>query len=313
MPAQAPSAALPTLMLRPLPTATPTILPSPTSSPTRTISPTSTPAVLVGAGDIATCGDIPESQGDEKTVAIIESVLREYPHAAVFTAGDNAYGEGTRAQFKNCFGPTWGKFKDRIHPAIGNHEYLTDQGAPYFEYFGEAAGAPGEGFYSYDLGDWHILVMNSNCDYIACGPNSRQVAWMTEDLKANPTQCSLAVWHHPRFSSGLAGDSGIINPFWRTAIDLGVDVIVSGHDHDYERFDPMDALGNADPNGARLFVVGAGGGELRGWGEIKPNSVVRYNGDHGVISFVLYPNRYEWTFHPAEDLALTDSGSADCH
>ncbi|RPJ40962.1 MAG: alkaline phosphatase, partial [Chloroflexi bacterium] len=304
----------------PTPTKTSTLLPSPSPTSLPTLppntatpspSPTPTPAVLIGAGDIAVCGDAPELQGDEKTAALIENQIRQYPGAVVFTAGDTAYGEGSPAQLRNCFGPTWGRFKDRIRPAAGNHDYMTGSGSPYFEYFGAAAGETAQGYYSYDLGDWHIVVLNSNCNDIACGPDSKQVKWLRDDLQNSGKACILAYWHHPRWSSGLAGGR-FAATFWRTAAELGVDVVVNGDDHDYERFAPMDAEGNADPNGVREFVVGTGGAPLRQWGEIRPNSEVRYNGAHGVIQFKLSPGHYEWEFIPAEDTALTDTGSGAC-
>jgi len=190
---------------------------------------------------------------------------------------------------------------------------MTQQGAPYYQYFGAAAGEPGKGYYSYDLGSWHIVVLNSNCNDIACGPNSPQVEWLREDLNASASQCTLAYWHHPRFSSGLAGGSGAVNPFWRTVVEQDVEVVVNGHDHDYERFSQLNVEGEADPNGTRLFIVGTGGGVLRDFGEIKPNSEVRYYGTNGVIQFKLFPGRYEWQFVPADDQALTDMGEGDCH
>lgn len=291
----------------------PTFIPTPVPSATPMMTPTPIPAVLIGAGDIAYCGDGPEYQGDEHTAETIGKLLQESPDAAIFTAGDTVYGDGTMDELKKCFDPSWGKYKDRIHPAPGNHDYMTDQGAPYYAYFGAAAGEAGKGYYSYDLGDWHIVVLNSNCNDIACGKDSAQVQWLREDLQKSGKLCTLAYWHHPRFSSGKAGGSSAVDAFWKTAVELGVDVVVNGHDHDYERFAPMNASGDADPNGVRAFVVGTGGAVLRDFGEIKPNSEVRYNGTHGVIEFKLYPGSYEWVYVPSEDIALTDMGSGVCH
>lgn len=301
-------------ILAPTPTAapSPTAVSSPTAAPSPTVTPTPIPAVLIGAGDIAYCGDAPEYQGDEQTAALIEQQLQQWPHAAVFAAGDVVTGEGTRAEYNNCFGPSWGRFKERVRPVPGNHDYMTGGGAPYYEYFGAAAGEPGKGYYSYDLGDWHIVALNSNCDDVACGPNSPQVKWLEEDLRASAAKCTLAYWHHPRFSSGLAGDNGITNPLWRTVVEAGVEVVVGGHDHNYERFAPLNVQGEADPTGTRLFVVGTGGSPLRDFGAVKPHSEVRYSGTNGVIQFKLYPGRYEWQFIPADDAALTDMGSGEC-
>ncbi len=294
-------------------TPTPTVVPSPTATLTPAPTPTPAPYVLIGAGDIAFCGDAPEYQGDEQTANLVEKLLAQNPNAAVFTAGDNVYGEGTLAELKNCFGTTWGRFKDKIHPSAGNHDYMTDQGQPYYTYFGEAAGPAGIGYYSYNLGDWHIVALNSNCNDIACGPNSAQVKWFQEDLQSNPQPCTLVYYHHPRFSSGIAGGSGSTIAFWKTAVELGVDVIVNGHDHDYERFAPMDADGNPDPKGVQEFVVGTGGAVLRDFDQIKSNSEVRYNRTHGVIEFQLFPGHYQWTFMPAEESDFTDAGAGTCH
>lgn len=283
-----------------------------TSLPSATLAPTPAPAVLIGAGDIAYCGDAPEYQGDERTAAIVQSMLKDAPGATVMTVGDTVYGSGTRTELKDCFDPSWGQFKDRIRPALGNHDIQTENGAPYFDYFGAAAGPVGKGYYSYNLGSWHIVVLNSNCNDIACTPDSQQVKWLREDLQQNQTLCTLAYWHHPRWSSGLGG-GGAAATFWKTAAELGVDVVVSGHDHDYERFAPMNAGGDADPQGTREFVVGTGGATLRPFGRIKTNSEVRIAGTHGVIQFSLYPDHYQWQFVPAEEPSMTDQGTGACH
>lgn len=295
-----------TATVQPTNTPSPTHTATPTDTPAPTITPTPTPIVLLGAGDIAYCGEA--HLGDEMT----RDLLADFPDAVIFTAGDNVQGEGTRAEFRNCFGPSWGVFKDRIHPSPGNHDYDTEDGAPYYEYFGRAAGEAGQGFYSYDIGDWHMIALNSNCDNIACGPNSKQHQWLRQNLEANNSKCTLLYWHHPRFSSGLAGNYGSVNSFWRSAVELGGDIVVNGHDHDYERFAPMDSEGNADPNGMQLFIVGTGGTTLRDFGEIKPNSEVRYNGGNGIIKFNLYPGWYEWEFIPTIPGDFSDSGSGVC-
>ncbi len=312
-------APLPTPTLVPtlyIPTATPTLLPTFTPSPTITITPTvtpeptftptPTPVVLIGAGDISYCGEA--HIGDEMT----RDLLAQFPEAVIFTAGDNVQGEGTRAEYRNCFGPSWGVFKDRIHPSPGNHDYVTENGAPYYEYFGPAAGEAGLGYYSYDVGSWHLIALNSNCGHVACGPDGRQYEWLRQDLEANASRCTLLYWHHPRFSSGLAGNYGSVKSFWRSAAELGGDVVVNGHDHHYERFAPMDGEGQANPDGVRLFIVGTGGTTLRDFGEIKPNSEARYNDGNGVIKFNLYPGWYEWEFIPAIPGDFSDSGSGIC-
>lgn len=293
------------------PSLTPTPLPSPTStatplpSPTVTLTPTPTPVILIGAGDIAGCGE----EGDEQTAALLE---RE-PQAAIFTAGDNVYDLGAAIEYKNCFGPSWGRFKDRIHPSPGNHDYMTNKGRPYYAYFGAAAGEPLKGYYSYDLGDWHIVALNTNCNEVGCGKESPEALWLRQDLQNSTRRCSLLYWHHPRWSSGLAGTNGAISTFWKIAYEFGAEVVVNGHDHDYERFAPQDGEGSADPLGVREFVVGTGGAYLRKFGEVQPNSEVRNSSTHGVLKLLLYPDRYQWEFIPVEGGEFTDSGSGECH
>jgi hypothetical protein len=271
---------------------------------TATLTPEPTPAVLTGAGDISVCG----FPGAEQTAKLIDALPGE-----VFTAGDNTNESGELYQYQDCFEMTWGRFKDRLHPSPGNHDYMVPDAVDYFTYFGAAAGEPGKGYYSYELGDWHIVALNSNCNAVACGTNSAQMKWLQADLEAHPAKCTLAYWHHPRFSSGLAGTFGMFN-FWNVLYDYGVDVVVNGNDHDYERFAPQDPLGNQDlERGIREFVVGTGGASQRSFDEIQPNSEVRNTGVYGVIQFTLYPDHYDWQFLPVAGGGFTDSGSTLCH
>lgn len=290
-------------------TATPTFTATP--EPTSTPSPTPAPVTLVGAADVSYCGE--DWLGDEESAKVLAAVIEQHPEAQIFVAGDNVQGVGMMAEYLNCFTPTWGQFKDRIHPAPGNHDYMTDQGAPYYTYFGEQAGEAGQGYYSYDLGEWHIIALNSNCNDIGCREGSRQMAWLRQDLENNNKRCTMMYWHHPRYSSGLAGSYGSVYDFWAIGLEYGVEMVVSGHDHGYERFAPQDNDGNASPVGIRQFVVGTGGAYLRDWGEVKPNSEIRDNETHGVIKFTLYPDSYAWEFLPSDDGPLTDSGSGVCH
>ena len=293
--------------------ATPT--PKPTFAAANTITSTATstpaPAVLIGAGDIAYCGK--DNLGDEQTAALLGRLLAKYPQAQIFAVGDTVQGEGLDWEYRDCFGPTWGRFLDRMHPVPGNHEYMTDGGAPYFAYFGARAGVPGEGYYSYDLGAWHIIALNSNCNDIACGPNSAQAAWLRADLAAHPSACTLLYWHYPRWSSGLAGGRAVVAPFWEAAAQSGVEIVISGDDHDYERFAPLDASGKPAAAGIRSFVVGTGGTALRAWGTPAPYSELKNNDTWGVIVFKLYPDRYEWEFVPVDGGKFTDLGSGPCH
>ncbi|NLG97765.1 MAG: alkaline phosphatase [Chloroflexi bacterium] len=290
----------------PSPTASSTPSPSPTATPTITLTPTPAPAVILAAGDIALCG----LDYDEQTAAI----LQRYPEAAVLAVGDTVQDSGRAVEYQNCFEPSWGRFKERIYPVPGNHDYMTESASPYYTYFGSLAGEPGAGYYAFDLNGWHIIGLNSNCNDIACGNESRQVEWLRQELQARAGGCTLLFFHHPRFSSGLAGNYGSVSRFWRVAYENGADVILSAHDHHYERFAPQDPDGNADPqNGIRQFVVGTGGAPLRALGETKPNSEIRDNSTHGVLKLELYPGSYTWTFLPVEGGTFTDSGTTQCH
>jgi hypothetical protein len=263
-------------------------------------------AVLVGAGDIASC----RSTHDEQTASLVDAVP-----GIVFTAGDNAYPSGTAAQFEQCYGPSWGRFRDRTRPAIGNHDALTDAGAPYFNYFGAAAGPAGQGWYSYEAGTWHVIVLNSNCQSIGgCVAGSPQLDWLTADLAAHPAACTLAIWHHPRFSSGEHGNDPQSGAFWQVLYDAGADLIVNGHDHDYERFAPQTPTGVADPGrGIREIVVGTGGESLRLFNVPKPNSEVRNSSSYGVLRLDLAPGSYAWHFMAIPGRSFSDNGSSACH
>jgi hypothetical protein len=263
--------------------------------------------VLVGAGDIADCKEL---SGAAKT-----AVLLDHIEGTVFTLGDNAYDSGTPSQFADCYAPTWGRFKARTKPALGNHDYKTAGAAGYFGYFGAAAGDPKAGYYSYDLGTWHVVVLNSNCGEIGgCQAGSPQEKWLREDLGAHPALCTAAMWHHPRFSSAEHGDDKSMRDLWQALYDAGAEVVLSGHDHDYERFAPQDAGGRRDmERGVRQFVAGTGGRYEYKWGNIQANSEVRNNETFGVLKLTLHPDRYDWEFVPVEGGSFKDSGSAKCH
>jgi acid phosphatase type 7 len=263
--------------------------------------------VLVGAGDIASCSN----DGDERTAKLLDRIS-----GTVFTLGDNVYPSGTAEQFDRCYEPTWGRHKNRTRPTPGNHDYRTAGAAGYFAYFGDAAGDPKKGYYSYDLGAWHVVVLNSNCGEIGgCQKGSAQEKWLREDLAAHPTPCAVAMWHHPRFSSSIEhGNSAAMADFWRALSEAGVDIVLSGHDHDYERFAPQDADGNPDPaRGIREFVVGTGGRSFYQFGQRLPTTEARSNTTHGVLKLTLHPDAYDWQFVPVEGGAFADSGSAKCH
>src|SRR5215216_7014278 len=266
-------------------------------------------AEVVAAGDIASC----RSQGDEATAELVEGI-----DGTVLALGDEAYPRGTAANFEECYGPSWGRFKERTRPVLGNHEYYTEGARGYFEYFGEAAGDPEEGYYSFDVGSWHVVALNSNCEEVRCGPGSSQTRWLEEDLAANDgTRCTLAYMHHPRFSSGEKHGStgGGVEKLWEVLYEADTDVILSAHEHNYERFAPQDPQGRADPErGIREFVVGTGGAaENYPIGKPMENTEVYNDETDGVLRLKLEKNAYEWRFVPVAGKSFTDSGSTGCH
>jgi alkaline phosphatase len=265
-------------------------------------------AVLVGAGDIADCSE----KGHQLTADLLDSLP-----GTVATFGDNAYEEGRRREFRRCYDPHWGRHRERTRPAVGNHEYGTEGARPYFEYFGARAGRRGEGWYSYDLAEWHIVVLNSNCGEIdgGCRAGSPQLRWLEEDLAASDARCTLAYWHHPRFSSGVKhGSYERVAPFWDVLYEHGAEVVLAGHEHHYERFAPQTPAGRRDPRfGIRQFVVGTGGNDAYGFGNAVPTSERRATDLLGVIRLDLKPGRYEWRFVSAEGDDFTDRGTGECH
>jgi acid phosphatase type 7 len=264
-------------------------------------------AVLIGAGDIADCSNLAGAEATAK--------LLEVNPGTVMALGDLAYPNGTAENFK-CYDQTWGRVKNRTRPAVGNHEFHSQGATYYFEYFGAAAGDPKTGYYSYDLGAWHIVVLNSECKEVGgCQARAPEEKWLRADLAAHPTACSLAYFHKPRFSSGLNhGDDPEITAFWQALYDNNVELVLNGHDHDYERFAPQDPNGKADSKrGIREFVVGTGGKSHREFGFTRPNSEVRNNDAYGVLKLTLKPGGYAWQFLPEAGKTFTDSGSGTCH
>jgi hypothetical protein len=284
-----------------------------------------TAPVLAAVGDIACAppGTPTDSTCHQQQTS--QLVLGAAP-TAVAVLGDNQYDNGTAAEYMGSFEPTWGRFKSLIWPVPGNHEYGTSGAAGYFGYFGPRAGDPSLGYYSYDLGYWHLIALNSSCAGPAMpGPPScanvsqgqvttAEVTWLNGDLAAHPGVCTLAYWHHPRFSSGLVGDSPGTGALWDSLYAHGADVVLNGHDHDYERFAPQGPAGNADSQrGIRQFVVGSGGkSHFQFPGAALPNSEVRNDSAFGVLFLTLGPGNYAWTFQ-AEDGTTLDSGANACH
>ena len=231
----------------------------------------------------------------------------------MFTAGDNAYELGTERQFRDCYEPSWGRHKTRTLPAAGNHDWLTSGAAGYRGYFGAAAGSGGVTWYEAAIGSWQVLVLDSDCSQVGgCDAGSAQGRWLRDALGETERACTLAIWHHPRFSSGQHGDDAVVGPFWDALQAAGADVVVNGHDHDYERFAPQDPDGTANPSGIRQFVAGTGGAALRAFDAPRPNSEIRDRSTHGVLRLVLWPDRYEWQFIGV-DGAIRDQGTDRCH
>jgi len=261
------------------------------------------PVVLVGAGDIGEC----TTDGDEVTAALLDNIP-----GTVMTVGDNAYPDGSTTDFQNCFEPNWGRHKARIRPATGNHDYHTPGAAGYFAYFGAAAGDPDKGYYSYQLGAWHIVVLNSSTDMSAASP---QIRWLREDLAASGARCTAAYWHHPRFTSTTRSDDTTLpRAAWEVLWEAGADVVISAHQHHYERFLPQKPGGTRDPMyGIRQFVVGTGGDLGEPFGPPHPNSEIRDNSSYGVLKLTLESQRYRWEFVPGPGQTLRDQGTGECH
>jgi hypothetical protein len=280
------------------PTGSPTVVPSPL--------PSGDP-VLVGAGDIGDC----DATGDESTAKLLDGI-----QGTVMTLGDNAYENGTVAQYHDCYAPNWGRQLARTRPAPGNHDWGKGTLEGYLAYYGAAATGPGGvSWYSYELGTWHVIVLDSSCNEIGgCDASSPQVKWLATDLAASHARCTLAYWHHPRFSSGFHGNSKSVATFWQRLYDAGVDVVVNGHDHDYERFAPQDPTAREDrERGIREFVVGTGGTGLRAFEKTRPNSELRVASVHGVIAFTLHDRSYDWQFIATAGSDFSDRGTANCH
>ncbi len=259
---------------------------------------------MVGAGDIASCG----SSVPATTAALIDGVP-----GTVFTLGDNVYPDATAEEFTDCFDPTWGRFKSRMLPTVGNHEYQTAAAAGYFGYFGAAA-APPNGWYAQDVGTWRVYVLNSECTFVGCTAASAQVAWLTADLESHPRQCVMALWHEPRFSSGVHGDATGMSAIWSTLYAAGAELVLSGHDHDYERLLPMDPAGTWDAaHGIVQIVAGTGGVGHNAFPGVRANSVIRDDTTYGVLQVTLRPGGWDSRFIPASGGSFSDASSGDCH
>jgi hypothetical protein len=270
-------------------------------------------AVLLAAGDIGDCARL-GGVGARTTTKILGGI-----DGTIAALGDLVYPAGTAQAFRDCYATTWGIYKNRTRPVPGNHEYYDGTGtaAPYFEYFGATAGEALKGYYSYDLGGWHILALNSNCVRVDCWIGSPQERWLQNDLAAHPARCILAYWHHPLFSSGRHpghARTEAMRPIWRDLYRAGATLVLNGHEHFYERFAPQDPDGDPDPNGIREFVVGTGGGLAKAYTEPPfRNSEVRKSGEFGILKLVLHQDTYDWEFIGDPSGSLHDAGTGHCH
>jgi len=274
------------------------------------------PLTVYAAGDIADCRySRAEYSGAAQTAAIIAA---GDPQALVLSLGDHTYPNGRAAEFSDCYEPTWGRFKSRTHPAPGNHEYYSGTANGYYGYFGNAAGPKGRGYYSFDAGGWHFISLNSE---MKGEEHERQLLWLKDDLAAHPALCTLAYWHSPLYSSGGHPMTDHMREAWRLLYEAGAELVLSGHDHDYERFAPQDDKGQRDDaRGLRQFVVGTGGAYLTPFRWTVDHSETRQNWRVGVLKLVLKDKGYEWEFLAADNLRqgpqereARDSGAASCH
>jgi len=265
--------------------------------------------VLIGAGDICITSSIAHAKA---TAALISA----RPADHVFTLGDNSNEIGTASQYANCYARAWGAFKSRTRPAAGNHDYMTANAAPYYAYFGSLAGPSGKGYYSYSLANnWHVIVLNAMCSEVGgCQTGSVQEKWLKADLAANPGKHVIAMWHIPAFSSGGAhGNNSSYKAWWTDLYAAHADLVLDGHDHDYERFALQSPAGVATSAGIREFVVGTGGAGQRPFGKIRANSQVRSTGVFGVLQLTLGLHSYSWRFIPVAGKTFTDSGTQATH
>jgi hypothetical protein len=267
---------------------------------------------IYAAGDIADCRKFaPADTPAAETAAIISKGLRRDKNAVVLTVGDHTYPVGLLSEFNDCYDKTWGKFKERTYPAPGNHEYYTPEAVGYYSYFSDANDPTRRSYYSVEVGKWHVVSLNSN---LRDSAYATQLTWLKNDLAKHPSKCTLAYWHHPLFSSGGHGNNNFMKETWKALEAANADVILSGHDHDYERFAPQDVDGKRDDaHGIREFIVGTGGAYLTPIFLHKANSEIVNNHTFGVLKLTLKANSYEWEFIPVAGSTFTDHGKGECH
>lgn len=296
-------------------------------SPEAAATPAADP-VIAAAGDIACAPNDQYYNGGAGSTnncrqSAVSDLLVGTGLTGVLPLGDEQYDAGQLSYFQQVYAPTWGRSDSIVHPALGNHEYLTSGASGYFDYFNGVgiqsgkAGDRSKGYYSYDIGSWHLIVLNSNCSFVACAAGSAQETWLKADLAAHSNACVLAYWHQPRFNSGTAGETTGTSPFWQDLYNASADLVLNGHQHSYERFAPQNASGTADSaRGLREFIVGTGGQSHGTLGATKPNSEVRDIKTFGVLRIALHASSYDWRFAPAAvtgNGTLADSGTQACH
>ena len=263
--------------------------------------PTPGPVRILAAGDIGECGF-----GGQQTGAMLDSM-----DGILLALGDLAYFQGSAVNFRDCYDPAWGRFQGRTRPVPGNHEYETPGATSYFDYFGDLAGNRGLGYYAFTAGSWRIIALNSGAGAGNMSASSPQVQWLRAELDNNRFACTLAYWHHPLFSSGPNGNQPEVRELWRVLSDAGVDVVVNGHDHLYERFAPQDIDGKPSATGIREFIAGTGGAHLYTPGPPKPNSE-RRGSAYGVLVLTLSATSYTWDFRSVGN-TFSDPGTGTCH
>jgi len=275
----------------------------------KSVSPTIT---VYAAGDIADCRKKPAAESvAARTADMIANALEKDTHAIVITLGDNTYPVGKPEEFSDCYDPTWGRFKERTLPSPGNHDYGMPKALGYYNYFGEIAGPDRRGYYAKQVGAWRILSLNSNIDPVQM---EKQVSWLKEELSHSKEMCTLAFWHHPAYSSGGHGNNKHMQNIWKILAAAKADIVLTSHDHDYERFVPLDGNGDRDDqNGIRSFVVGTGGAKLTPMFLPKATTEIRDNNTHGVLKLTLQEKSYEWEFLPVPGSNFSDKGKGSCH
>ena len=289
-------------------TVAPSIVPSAVASGATPVDP-----VIAAAGDIACDPTVNKGAPTNCDQAATAAQIQALKPAAVITLGDNQYESNAASQYAAVFDQTWGQFKGLIHPTIGNHEYLTADAAGYFGYFGAAAGDPTKGYYSWNLGAWHIIALNSECRHVGgCASGSPQEAWLQADLAANPTACTLVTYHEPSWSSGEHGNAVQMTTIWGDLVAAHVDLALAGHNHDYERFPPLDASGNPSASGVQEFIVGTGGKNHYPFTAPAIAGEIRDDTAYGVLRLTLHPSSYDWQFLPAPGYSFSDAGSMPC-